>query len=129
MTEGLHHPSQTNFDQELESTAVAGAIAVQKLIAERNKLREQLTVSIGAQSELRRRLGTLHQQYVELATTIVANMQHFDNTMRTALGGRPDVPDGSAEAKTQFDGNGVPVGLKLQPNGTGSPNATARLEP
>ena len=129
MTEGLNHPSHTDFDQELESTAVAGAVAVQKLIADRNNLREQLAASLGAQSELRRRLGTLHQQYVELATKIVANMQQFDSTMRAALGGRPDGPNGSADPKTQFDGNGIPVGLKLQPNGTGSPNGTARLEP
>jgi hypothetical protein len=129
MTEGLNQPSHADFDQELESTAVAGAAAVQKLIADRNNLREQLAASLGAQSELKRRLGTLHHQYVELATKIVANMQQFDSAMRAALGGRPDVPDGSAEPKMQFDGNGIPVGLKLQPNGTKSPNGTARLEP
>ena len=126
MTEGSNYPSHTNFDKELESTAVAGAVAVEKLIADRNNLREQLAASLGAQSELRRLLGTLHHQYVELATKIVTNMHQFDGTMRAALGGRPD---GSAEPKTQFDGNGIPVGLKLQPNGTGSPNGTARLEP
>jgi hypothetical protein len=128
MTEGSNHLAHSDFDQELESTAVAGAVAVQKLIADRNNLREQLAASLRAQSELGRRLGVLHQQYVELAVKVVASMQHFDSTMRAALGSRPEVIDGSGESKTH-DGNGLPMGLKLQSNGTGLPNGTARLEP
>src|SRR5262245_47515613 len=127
MTEGSTHLAHMDFDQELESTAVAGAVAVQKLIADRNNLRDQLTASLAAQAELRRRLGLLHQQYVELATKVVAGMQHFDSAMRAAMAGRPDFIEGSAEPKPQFDGNGLP--LKLQPNGNGLPNGTARLEP
>jgi hypothetical protein len=127
MTEGSNHLEHMDFDQELESTAVAGAVAVQKLIADRNNLREQLTASLAAQSELKRRLALLHQQYVEVAKKVVAGMQHFDSAMRAAMAGRPDFIDGSAEPKPQFDGNGLP--LKLQPNGNGSPNGGARLEP
>jgi hypothetical protein len=126
MTEGSNKLAHIDFDQEIEATAVAGAVAVQKLIADRNRLREELTASLAAQSELRRRFGVLHQQYVELATNMFANMQHFDNTMRAALGGRFEVIDGGAEPKTRFDSNGVP--LKPQPNGAGS-NGAARLEP
>jgi hypothetical protein len=114
------------LDQELESTAVAGAVAVQTLIADRNNLREQLAASLAAQSELRRRLGVLHQQYIEVATNVVAGMQHFDGAMRAAMAGKPEI-DGSAEPKPQFDGNGLP--RKLQPNGNGFTNGTARLEP
>jgi hypothetical protein len=125
MTEGSNHVEHMDFDQELESTAVAGAVAVQKLIADRNNLREQLAVSLAAQSELKRRLGMLHKQYVELATKVVAGMQHFDGAMRAAMAGRTDVIDG--EPKPHFDGNGVP--LKLQPNGNGVPKEIARLEP
>ena len=125
MTEGSTH-THTDFDQELESTAVAGAIAVQKLIADRNNLREQLAASLAAQSELRRRLGVLHQQYIEVATNVVAGMQHFDSAMRAAMGGKPEI-DGSAQLRPQFDGNGLPV--KVQPNGDGFSNGTARLEP
>jgi hypothetical protein len=127
MTEGSTHLAHMDFDQELESTAVAGAVAVQKLIADRNNLREQLTASLAAQSELKRRLALLHQQYVEVATKVVAGMQHFDSSMRAAMAGRPDFIDGSADPKPQFDGNGLP--LKLQPNGNGFPNGSARLEP
>ena len=125
MTEGSTHLAHTDFDQELESKAVAGAVAVQKLIADRNRLREELTASLAAQSELKRRLGMLHKQYVEVATKVVAGMQHFDGAMRAAVAGRTDVID-SAEPKPQFDGNGIPV--KLQPNGNGLPNGSARPE-
>jgi hypothetical protein len=127
MTEGCTHLAHVDFDQELESTAVAGAVAVQKLIADRNNLREQLTASLAAQSELKRRLALLHQQYVEVATKVVAGMQHFDSAMRAAMASRPDFIDGSVEPKPQFDGKGLP--LKLQPNGNGLSNGTARLEP
>jgi hypothetical protein len=127
MTEGSNHLEHMDFDQELESTAFAGAVAVQKLIADRNNLREQLTASLAAQSELKRRLALLHQQYVEVAKKVVAGMQHFDSAMRAAMAGRPDFIDGSAEPKPQFDGNGLP--LKFQPNGNVSPNGSARLEP
>jgi hypothetical protein len=116
-----------DFDQELESTAVAGAVAVHKLIADRNNVRDQLTASLAAQSELKRRLTLLHQQYVEVAKKVVAGMQHFDSAMRAAMADRPDFIDGSAEPKPQFDGRGLP--LKLPPNGNGSPNGSARLEP
>jgi hypothetical protein len=118
MTEGSNKLAHIDFDQELESTAVAGAVAVQKLIADRNNLREQLAASLAAQSELRRQLGVLHQQYVEVAKKVVAGMQQFDAAMRTAMGGRPDFIEG-AEPKPQFDGNGIPV--KHQPNGKGLP--------
>jgi hypothetical protein len=126
MTEGSNHLEHMDFDQELESTAVAGAVAVQKLIADRNNLREQLTASLAAQSELKRRLALLHQQYVEVATKVVAGMQHFDSAMRAAMGSRTDLIDGT-EPKPQFDDNRVP--LKLQPNGNGPPNGRVRLEP
>ena len=57
MTEGSNKLSHIDFDQEIEFTAVAGAVAVQKLIADRNRLREELTASLTAQAELKRRLG------------------------------------------------------------------------
>ena len=125
MTEGSNKPGHIDFDQQIESTAVAGAVAVQKLIADRNRLREELTASLAAQAELKRRLGVLHKQYVEVATKVVSGLQHFDGAMRAAIGGRTDFIEGVD--KPQFDGNGIPV--KLQPNGNGLPNGSPRLEP
>ena len=67
MTEGSNKLAHIDFDQEIKSTAVAGAVAVQKLIADRNRLREELTASLAAQADYRRRLQALHQRYIELA--------------------------------------------------------------
>src|SRR5262245_54577163 len=121
MTEGSNKLAHIDFDEEIESTAVAGAVAVQKLIADRNRLREELTTSLAAQAELKRRLGALHKQYVELATKVVAGMQHFDGAMRAAMAGRTDSIEG-AEPKPHFDGNGIP--MKTQPNGNGLANGS-----
>jgi hypothetical protein len=127
MTEGSNKHAHIDFDLEIESTAVAGAVAVQKLIADRNRLREELTTSLAAQADYRRQLQALHQRYIELARKVVVSMQQFDSTMREAMGGKVEVTDGSVEPKPQFDGNGLPLGTERQPNGNGSPNGTARL--
>jgi hypothetical protein len=126
MIEGSNN--HIDFDQEIESTAIAGAVAVQKLIADRNRLREELTASLAAQADYRRRLQALHHRYVELARKVVGSMQQFDSTMREAMGGKAEIADGSAEPKPQFDGNGMPLGTQVKPNGNGAPNGIARLE-
>jgi hypothetical protein len=122
MTEGSNKHAHIDFDQDIESTAVAGAVAVQKLIADRNRLREELTASLAAQADYRRRLQGLHQRYIELARKVVASMQQFDSAMREAIGGKVEVTP-----KPQFDRNGIPLGMELQPNVNGIPNGTARL--
>src|SRR5262245_24737531 len=127
MTEGSNKLAHIDFDQEIESTAVAGAVAVQKLIADRNRLREELTASLAAQADYRRRLQALHHRYIALARKVVGSMQQFERTIREVMGGKAEVSDGSVEPKPQFDGNGMPLGTELQPNGSGIPNGTARL--
>jgi hypothetical protein len=125
MTEGSDHIAQPDFE-ELESAAVAGAVAVQKLIADRNSLREQLAASLAAQDDLKRRLRMLHQRYIELARKVVSSMQYFDATMRQAMGERPEGSTEGTDAKRQFDGDSLPV--QPQPNGNGLPNGRAQLE-
>jgi hypothetical protein len=113
MTEGSIHIAQIDSDQELESAAVAGAAAVQRLIADRNDLRSQLTASRATQEEQRRRLGMLHQRYIELARNIISQLEHFDGTIRGALRERAEGTIGEAAniagPARQFDGNGLPV--------------------
>ena len=128
MIEGSNKLVHIDFDQEIESAAVAGAVAVQKLIADRNRLREELTASLAAQADYRRRLQALHHRYIELARKVVGSMQQFDSTMREAMGAKDEGTDGSAEPKPQFDGNGIPLPTEPQPNGNGVSNGTARLE-
>jgi hypothetical protein len=95
MIEGYINVAQAELDEELETAAVAGAAAVQRLIADRNNLRSQLAASRAAQEELRQRLARLHQRYIELAKRVVAQLHHFDSTMRDALRDKPE-PSGES---------------------------------
>jgi hypothetical protein len=133
MTEGSNHIAQVDTDKDLEDTAVAGAVAVQKLIADRISLRNQLALSLAAQEELRRSLGMLHQAYIELARKVMSNMQQFDNTMREAMGERLEssTEAGNTEPIRQFDKNGLPAGSHPAGhayNGSGLPKGLAQLK-
>ena len=107
MTEGPNHFLPIDSDQDLETAAVIGAAAVQKLIADRNNLRMELGASRAAQEDLKRQLAVLHQRYVELGKAILSQLQQFD-AMREAIGENEANGD-AAGPKRQFDGNGVPL--------------------
>jgi hypothetical protein len=135
MIEGSNHTPQFELDQELEATAVAGAAAVQKLIADRNNLRNQLAVSLNGQEDLRRRLAILHHQYIDLAKNVVSRLHHFDRTIRAALGEAPEVANetGNGEPKRQFGADGFPVNGEAESphngNGTTPHRNALPLEP
>jgi TolA-binding protein len=81
--------AETSTDQSIENVALAGAAAIQRLVAERNALRDQLTAQQGKLNEmrsvnddLRRRLLTIHQHYVEMAKRVVRNLEQVDGTIR-----------------------------------------------
>jgi hypothetical protein len=111
MTVGPNHFLQAESDQELETAAVIGAGAVQKLIADRNKLRTELEASKTAHEDLKRQLSLLHQRYIELGKTILSQLQQFDITMREAMSERAETSNEQAAApgSKQFDGNGLPI--------------------
>jgi hypothetical protein len=79
----------------------------------------ELAASRAAQESLNRRLGMLHQRYVELAKSIVSQLQQFDSAMREAMSDRSEITNGEAAgapgAKSQFDTNGLPIASR--PNG------------
>jgi len=104
--------AQAEADEELENAAVAGAAAVQRLIADRNNLRNQLAASRAAEEELRQRLATQHQRYIELAKRIVAQLQQFDSTMRDAVRERTEATNyetaSMPASMKQFDNAGMP---------------------
>jgi hypothetical protein len=132
MTEGTRHNglprpeapgADFSSDQALESAAFAGAAAVQRLIADRNGLRNRLSVQErelmgfrGAHEDLRRRVVTLQQNYVELAKKVVSQLEHFDISIRELLQERHDLnvhkgeAAGIPEGPPQFDRSGLPVG-------------------
>jgi hypothetical protein len=138
MPEELNHLDQVETDHEIESAAVAGAAAVQRLIADRNNLRSRLATlerelmaSRATQEEFKRRLGMLHQRYLELARKVVSQMEQFDGNMREALKEKSDgTVKGGANIPglKQFDKNGLPTipepsvatGLKNRTNGNGA---------
>ena len=101
MTEGLRHFVPIESDEGLERSAVAGAAAIEKLIADRNNLRNllatherELAASRAAQEDLKRQLGILHQRYIELGKRVVAQLQQFDGAMREAIAERPAATNG-----------------------------------
>jgi hypothetical protein len=87
-------PQDDDFtsDQAIENAALAGAAAIQRLVAERNNLRNRLAAqqrelaSMRAfNEELRRRLYVLHQRYVEVAKNVVGQLEQFDGTIREVV--------------------------------------------
>jgi hypothetical protein len=75
--------------QAMESAALAGAAAIQRLVAECNALRmrvgqqEQDLVRLrGTNESVRRRFTLLHQRYVELAKKILGQLEQFDALIR-----------------------------------------------
>jgi len=129
MTEGYFNIGRTESDDELESAAVAGAAAIQSLIADRNNLRNQLATSRAAEEELRMRLVGLHQRYLELAKNVVSELQHFDSKMRDSVHERPEVTGDNVTSTPpsmkQFNGSGLPVGA----NGVRHRNGEHLIEP
>jgi hypothetical protein len=141
MVEERNYVPEIGSEDELETAATAGAAAVQKLIADRNQLRNyvnllksELSASRAAEEEQKRRLGILRQRYIELARRIISQLHLFDRELSVAAsestGSVSAAPENFTVTKMQFDGNGLPVDAHL-PNGNGtvSANRPLPLEP
>ncbi|MGA7456968.1 MAG: hypothetical protein WBW51_06540 [Methyloceanibacter sp.] len=83
--------SESASDETIDSVALAGAEAIQRIIADRNALRSctslqqrDLAALNSANQELRRRLGLIRHHYVELATRILTQLEQFDQATREA---------------------------------------------
>ena len=110
-------------DAAIETVALAGVAAIQRLIADRNNLRacvnaqqHDLVALTVANEELRRRLGLVRQQYLELGSRILAQLEQFDRVTRQASANDPS-PE--PEPATQEDANLIALAHRLKPN-TGS---------
>jgi len=117
-------------NQAMEHAALAGAAAIQRLVAECNSLRTRVALQDaelarlrGANEGVRRRFAMLHQRYVELAKKILGQLEQFDGLIREtgqeALSetarqenGRHDEP--IVLSQSAQDGNGSPA---PKPNG------------
>ena len=115
------HPSEeTKAEHSLESLAIAGASAIQRLISERDDLRVRVNTQQGdlvhltaANVELRRCIISIRQHYIELATKVLAQLEQFDHTTHDLMQERQDRPfDGRGE-----DANLVSLAHRLKPAG------------
>jgi len=79
-------------DGTIESVALAGAEAIQRIISDRDSLRicteaqqKDLVALNAINEEMRRRLASIRHHYVELATRILAQLEQFDKATRNAM--------------------------------------------
>ena len=79
-------------DDTLERVAIAGATAIQHIIAERNDLRnstrvqqQELVALRAVNEELRGRIALVHRQYIAFAKEIIAQFDKFDQATRAAV--------------------------------------------
>jgi hypothetical protein len=111
MIEGLkgmkrNDPAATiQSDETVESAAIAGAAAIQRLITERDSLRGRARVQedeiIGlrtANEDLRRHLMLIRDHYVGLATGVVTELSQIDRLFQAALQTAQDVTNGSEDS-------------------------------
>jgi hypothetical protein len=94
MIEGLRNGSgpKTEAEETIESTALAGAAAIQRIITDRDNLRNwantqnrEITALRTDNEGLRRRIVLIRQRYLELATGILDQFEKFDEALREIL--------------------------------------------
>jgi hypothetical protein len=115
------HPSeQTKAEHTLESLAIEGASAIQRLISERDDLRVRVNTQEGdlahltaANMELRRCIISIRQHYIELATKVLAQLEQFDHATHDIIQERQNR---SFDARAQ-DENLVSLAHRLKPVG------------
>jgi len=116
--------SEGESDETIESVALAGATAIQRLIADRDSLRNcanaqqrDLVALSTINEELRRRVVLIRHHYVELGTKILTQLEQFDQATRDAM---LDT-QGGAPASSE-DANLVALAHRLRPsNGASRP--------
>ena len=106
-------PQSMDFatDQAVENAALAGAAAVQKLVAERNELRNRLAAQEhevaayrAVNTDLRRRLVLVHRHYVELAKKVVGDLEGLDGKIREIAQEAHPAPDARAQEAQSTQG-------------------------
>jgi hypothetical protein len=102
----------------LERVALAGAEAIQRIIADRDELRNRTNaqqrelVALSAINEdLRRRIALIRHHYVELGTKILGQLEQFDDAFRDAIRNTQD----NAGASTEH-ANLIALAQRLRPN-------------
>jgi hypothetical protein len=123
MTDANERAEMPQSEPSVEQLALAGAAAVERLIADRDRLRNAAGVrerEMGAlramNEDLRRRLLILRQHYVEVATKVLGELERLDKATREAIG---DVRTAAAPQRSE-DSNLISIAERLAPaNGPG----------
>lgn len=106
------------MDESLESIAIAGASAIQRLIADRDNLRNYVSTQqrdlialTATNEELRRRIVSIRHHYIELGTRILSQLEQFDQATRDLM------QDKQPESVTvrEEDANLVSLAHRLKP--------------
>jgi uncharacterized coiled-coil DUF342 family protein len=91
--------NKSDSDDSVERVAIAGANAIQRLIADRDDFRNRANVQhqdllclSAINKELRDRIVLIRHHYVELATRIIAQLEQFDRATRDALQDKDPAP-------------------------------------
>jgi hypothetical protein len=106
-------------DETVESVALAGATAIQRLIADRDNLRNRAhaqqrdLVALSAINEdLRRRIALIRHHYLELGTRILMQIDQFDQATRDAMQDN----QGATTTAPSEDANLVALAHRLKPS-------------
>jgi hypothetical protein len=112
---------KTEADETVESTALAGAAAIQRIITDRDNLRNwastqqrEITALKNENEDLQRRVVLIRQQYLELATGILGQFERFDGALRELL------EDAPKKSKQNDDPILVNLAQRLSPTGRDS---------
>jgi hypothetical protein len=103
-------------NEATESAALAGAAAIQRLVADCNDLRNRLSLQATELTRLRGtneglccRFGILHQRYIQTVKNILTQLEQFDGAIREDVRAAR-AENGRSEAMVQHqrpqDGNG-----------------------
>src|SRR5262249_16022674 len=119
-THFVHPNEEAKEEHTLESLAIAGASAIQRLISERDDLRVRVNIQQGdlvhlttANMELRRCIIAIRQHYIELATKVLAQLEQFDHATHDLVQERQNR---SFDARPA-DENLVSLAFRLKPAG------------
>jgi hypothetical protein len=112
-------------DNALERVAIAGATAIQRIIAERDSLRncvhvqqQDLVALNDINKELRDQVALVHNQYIEIAKMIISHLEKFDRATRDRLRDKEGIPTSDLTAL-------VALANRLKPNNSASPTGEA----
>jgi hypothetical protein len=115
-------------EDHVENIALAGAAAIQRIIADRDQLRvlakvqQQDLVALSAlNKELCGRIALIRHHYVELGTQILAQLEQFDRATRNAMQDEHMASD----AAPNDEANLVAIANRFKPSNPSS-NANGR---